>query len=109
MVAALAMAVGLLGLAASLSKANDEDTKKDGFTIEWRDGFRVNSADGLFKLSFGGRVFHDWMWGSADEEVKSAFGEIVSGNEFRAAWLYFSGEVYNNVEFMARYSFPAAK
>ncbi|HUX08445.1 MAG TPA: porin [Acidobacteriota bacterium] len=104
-VTALAMVVGLLGLAASLSKAGDEDQKKEGFTIEWRDGFRLYSADGMFKLSFGGRVFHDWMWGNADDEITSAFGEIVSGNEFRTAWLYFSGEVYNNVEFMARYSF----
>jgi phosphate-selective porin OprO/OprP len=88
--------------------ASDQEKEKDkGFTIEWRDGFRVTSADGRFKLRFGGRVMNDWMWVSAGDAIKSAFGNIVNGNEFRYAWIEFGGEVYDNVEFAVQYSFSS--
>jgi len=76
-----------------------------GFTVEWKEGFRVESADGQFKLKFGGRLQNDWMWGSGDDELEDAVGEIVSGNEFRRARLFFSGTVFSNVEFKVQYDF----
>ena len=83
--------------------ATNED--KDEWTWRWEDGFKLDSSDGMFSLKFGGMLQNDWMWGNADDEIEAAFGEVVSGNEWRRARLFFSGTVYKVVEFKVQYDF----
>lgn len=83
----------------------DEDKDPNTFKVYWKDGIRLDSADGSFKLRLGGRIQNDWMWGSAGDGIADAFGDIVSGNEFRSTRLYVEGEIYSNVEFKAQYDF----
>jgi phosphate-selective porin OprO/OprP len=96
-------AVMLMLISLPLS-AQDND-EKERFKVEWKDGFKLDSNDGNFKLKLGGRLQSDWMWGSAEDSTAEAFGEIVSGNEFRRARLFVSGTVYKVVEFKVQYDF----
>jgi len=86
-------------------KAASKTDEKEAWKWRWDGGFKLDSPDGLFSMKFGGRMQNDWMWGSADDETEAAFGEIVSGNEFRRARLFFSGTVYKVVEFKVQYDF----
>ena len=104
--AAVVLTVMLFIVAAVRASGDGGGSDEEvGFTVEWKEGFRVESADGQFKLKFGGRLQNDWMWGSGDDELEDAVGEIVSGNEFRRARLFFSGTVFSNVEFKVQYDF----
>ena len=112
---ALAMLI-LFGGIATAEESDDETTlsksdapakqeEKKEWKWRWDGGFKLDSPDGMHSLKFGGRMQNDWTWGSADNEIEDAFGEIVSGNEFRRARLFFSGTVYRVVEFKVQYDF----
>jgi phosphate-selective porin OprO/OprP len=109
----LSLALAVLVSFSAVSAAEDSTGKKEGkedkdpneFKVYWKDGIRLDSNDGKFKLKAGGRIMSDWLWGTADEGIEDHFGEIVSGNEFRRARLYVSGTIYGNVEFKAQYDF----
>lgn len=83
-------------------KAKDE---KKAWKWRWDDGFKLESPDGAHNMKFGGRIMNDWMWGSSDNDVEDHIGNIISGNEFRNARLFFSGTVYKVIEFKAQYDF----
>lgn len=74
---------------------------QDDWSTKWSNGFNVQSADGRFKLKFGGRLQGDYTFVSADD----VFGDLEDGFEFRRARLFFSGVVYDRVEFKAQYDF----
>ncbi|MFP3939367.1 MAG: OprO/OprP family phosphate-selective porin [Thermoanaerobaculia bacterium] len=74
---------------------------QDDWSTKWSNGFKVESADGRFKLKFGGRLQADYTFVSADD----AFGGLEDGFEFRRARLFTSGTVYDRVEFKAQYNF----
>lgn len=98
--AALANESGASGGApAEATGGDDENT----FHVYWRDGLRFDTADGRIKLKIGGRLQNDWMFGSGDEALESALGEVSGGTEFRRAWLHVSGTLYNVIEFKAQY------
>jgi len=103
-----AVAIGLVALAATLLFA-PAARAQDDWTTKWSNGFKVDSADGQFKLQFGGRVQADYSFASTDD----ALPEIEDGFEFRRARLFMSGTVYERVEFKLQYDFtggdPAAK
>ncbi len=82
---------------------------KPSWSVLWKDGFRVESADGHFKLKFGGRIQADWSFSDPDEALETAFGPIRDGNEFRRARLFVSGTVYERVEFKAQYDFAGGE
>lgn len=92
---------------STANSGSRQEEKKDPKTIKvyWNDGIRMDSADGNFKLRIGGRIMNDWLWGSADDGIANTYGDIISGNEFRAARLYVEGDIYGNVEFKAQYDF----
>jgi phosphate-selective porin OprO/OprP len=82
---------------------------QDDWSTKWANGFKVDSADGKFKLQFGGRVQADYSFASTD----GALPEIEDGFEFRRARMFMSGTVYEKVEFKIQYDFaggdPSAK
>lgn len=77
----------------------------DRWTFLWKDSFRLDSPDGAFQLRFGGRIQSDWAAISGDDAVEAALGDLEGGTEFRRARLFFSGLLYERVEFKAEYDF----
>jgi len=108
--AAFSTFVAALGI-ASLARADAGTAGEDkpAWVVEWKDGFRVESSDKRFKLKFGGRIHADWSFADPDEATEAAFGPIRDGNEFRRARIYFSGVVYEKVEFKAEYDFAGGE
>ncbi len=90
-----------LALLTVFSVNAQEEIKENPFSFKWDNGFKVESADKNFKLSFGGRIMLDHAFFSQDDDLDLAFGELVTKNglEIRRARLFLSGAVYNNVEF----------
>ena len=68
---------------------------------KWSSGHKIESEDGKFKLKFGGRIQADYHFEDCDA-VLDCDGD---GFEFRRARLFFSGTVYERVEFKAQYDF----
>lgn len=81
----------------------------EGWTVGWKNGFRFESPDKKLKLKFGGRIQADFTFADPDAAVEAAFGPIEDGSEFRRARLYFSGTIYENIEFKAQYDFAGSK
>lgn len=75
------------------------------FKVYWKDGLRLDTTDGLFKLKIGGRIQNDWAWLAEDGDVKAAIGDQEDGTEFRRARLYLSGEIYKNTFFKTQFDF----
>jgi phosphate-selective porin OprO/OprP len=72
----------------------------------WKDGLRLDSADGAFKLKIGGRIHTDFAYFLEEGSVERAIGEDFDDNaEFRRARLYISGDIYDNMSFKAQYDF----
>jgi phosphate-selective porin OprO/OprP len=89
---------------AELEKLSKKD--KDGLFGYWKNGIRMDSADGAFKMRIGGRIQNDWAWfqdnGGVEDRTEK---QVEAGTEFRRARLQVGGSIYNNVEFMAEYDF----
>lgn len=75
------------------------------FRVFWKEGLRFETTDGDFKLKVGGRLMYDWGWFSEDKSIKANVGEQEDGTEVRRARLYFSGLIYDNVEFKLQFDF----
>jgi phosphate-selective porin OprO/OprP len=82
-------------------------TDKSTLRPYWKDGLRLDSADGAVKLKIGGRIQNDWAYYCTDDkDIGTADGDdFDEGVEFRRARLYVSGSIYDNVEFKAQYDF----
>ncbi len=65
----------------------------------WSNGFKLDSPEGDIKLKLGGRVQADYTFASGDGTLAG----IEDGFEFRRAWLFFSGTIYERIEFKAQY------
>lgn len=82
-------------------------TADDSWTFKWSNGFKLDSADGDFKLKFGGRIMADYTFVSADSVLE---GDTEGdGFEFRRARLFFSGTIYDRIEFKAQYDFAGGE
>ena len=75
------------------------------FRVFWKEGLNFTTQDEQFKLKIGGRIQNDWMWIGEDEGLKSDVGEQEDGVEFRRARLYFSGLIYDNLEYKLQFDF----
>jgi phosphate-selective porin OprO/OprP len=75
------------------------------FRVYWKEGLNFVTLDGDFKLKIGGRLQTDWLWISEDDAIKSDVGEQQDGVEVRRARLYFSGLIYDNVEYKLQFDF----
>ncbi len=72
----------------------------------WKDGLRLDSMAGAFKLKIGGRIQHDYAYFAEDDDVERRIGaDIDDGTEFRRARVYLSGTIYDNIIFKAQYDF----
>ena len=72
----------------------------------WKDGLRLDSADGAIKLKIGGRIQHDYGYFAEDSGLERRLGEdFEDGTEFRRSRLYFSGTIDDDLEFKAQYDF----
>jgi phosphate-selective porin OprO and OprP len=81
----------------------------------WKEGLRVESTDGRFKVKVGGRIQTDFASISSpnrafvDQVSADEGGRLPgSGAEFRRARLMMEGTVYENIFFKAEYDFANA-
>jgi phosphate-selective porin OprO/OprP len=75
------------------------------FRVYWKEGLNLATLDGDFKLKIGGRLQTDWLFSSEDDTIKLDVGEQEDGVEVRRARLYFSGLIYDNVEYKLQLDF----
>lgn len=74
--------------------------------FSWKDGFRLDSNDGRFKLKFGGRIHLDAA------AIHNSSGDILAddiGTEFRRARIFFEGKIYEHLIFKAQYEFAGTE
>lgn len=72
----------------------------------WKDGLRLDSNDGSVKLKIGGRIQHDFAYFAEDGDLERRLGEdFDDGTEFRRARLYFSGTIYDDIDFKVQFDF----
>ncbi len=68
----------------------------------------VKRLFGIRDVTFGGRLFNDWMeWTSFDCEMEDAFGEdaFVGATEFRSARIHMKGDIHDHLRFFVDYDF----
>lgn len=87
---------------AGAVEAQNDDT---AFHTYWRDGIRMETADGNFEIKLGGRIMNDWAFFSESGDIEAEFGELEDGTEFRRARFYFAGTLYGWIKFKAQYDF----
>lgn len=81
---------------------------KDSTTLRpyWKEGLRLDSNDGSVKLKIGGRIHVDFRY--FDENgIDEQFDEDLDqqSTDFRRARLYFSGTIYDDINFKVQYDF----
>lgn len=93
-----------------MRKAVDLFSESNTMRPYWKDGLRLDSLDGSFKLKIGGRVQVDWAFFGVDDDIEDALGEqFEDGVEFRRARINMSGDIYDNIEFRAEYDFAGGE
>ncbi len=71
-----------------------EEIKADGqaggnvFKLYWKDGVKAETADGLIKMSIGGRAMLDWTWVN-DSGIEQYVGSLQDRTEVRRARLHW--------------------
>jgi phosphate-selective porin OprO/OprP len=89
-----------------LLKKAEAEKEPSTFRVYWKEGIRLDSHDGRFKLKFTGRIMNDWAVFSEDSDTEAFFNEdFGSGAEFRRARLGLGGTIYDVVDFKAEYDF----
>ena len=74
----------------------------------WKDGIRLESADGEFKLKLGGRIHNDWAAAFSSDSLRDDFSDVSAvdtGVNLRRARLSLAGTIYRSVVFKADYDF----
>ncbi len=90
---------------AAMREALEKFAAADTMRAYWKDGLRLDSNDGSFKLKIGGRIQYDLGYFGADDEIERTVGELEDSSEFRRARIYVSGDIYDNVDFKVQYDF----
>jgi phosphate-selective porin OprO/OprP len=85
------------------SVAAEEDWK-----AYWKNGTRIESSDGDYKIKLGGRVQTDFSFVDADSALADRF-DFESGSEFRRARLFVEGTIKERFEFKAQYEFATGE
>ena len=70
----------------------------------WKDGMRVESLNGNFKLKFGGRFMLDGVLVFPDPVIDTLI-DNKSGVEIRRIRLYSSGLIYRNIKYKLQFDF----
>lgn len=96
------------GLTEKIEKIEKSVDKKNFLAAYWKSGLRLDSADDKFKLKIGGRVQNDWSVYSTRKKLRTKFGRIGDGSEFRRARLFMEGSVYGNIKYKMQYDFASS-
>ena len=72
------------------------------FKAFWKDGLRLETADGAFKLHFGGRLYFDNIWISSDEYPSS---DTQDQSFFRMVRFVADGTIFTNAFFKIEVDF----
>lgn len=90
-----------------LYKELQSDAKKrsNDLRLYWKDGIRMDTRDGKFKLKFGGRLMADWGWIDGGGLESDLGTDLEDGTEFRRARLYVQGDIYKDLEFKLQFDF----
>ncbi|TAH38117.1 MAG: hypothetical protein EYC70_05710 [Planctomycetota bacterium] len=76
------------------------------FRVFWNDGFRMETTDGSVKARFGGRIHYDYAYVGNNQAIEQAVGApLEDGTMFRRARAYWSGVLFNHIDFKAQYDF----
>lgn len=88
-------------LAAAALFALAPAVQADDWVSKWSNGHKIENKDKGHKLKFGGRLMADYTFADVDDSL----GGQDDGFEFRRARIFFSGTVYDRVEFKVNYDF----
>lgn len=78
----------------------------EGWKIYFKDNFRLERNDGMYKFKFGGRIQYDIAGTSSDQALQDdGFDNQGSGTDFRRARLAFEGDAGEHLFFKAEYDF----
>jgi phosphate-selective porin OprO/OprP len=96
------------GLSLRVKKLEEDLQKQEKsgtMRVFWKEGLRLESSEGAFKLKLGGRLMNDWVFWTDEDEDLMAFleDEFEDGTEFRRARIYAEGEIYDRVKLKAQY------
>ncbi len=94
-------------LAAGLISASSASAEDPEWKTYWKNGTRIESNDGQFKIKIGGRIHVDFSF--ADEDEALADAGITDGTELRRARLFVSGELNERVEFKVNLDFAGSE
>lgn len=88
-----------------------QDTITPPFSFKWDNGFQLKRTDNPFSLNFGGRIMVDHAHFFQNSNLDRNYGLLdnKSRTEITSARLYFSGDVYQNVEFKFQIEFAGEK
>lgn len=89
------------GAAAVLAMLAAPVAAQDGWTVDWKNGTRIESNDGDVEIKIGGRIHADF--GFVDEDDSLASEGFEDGTQLRRARLAVSGTLYQKVEFKLDY------
>ncbi len=95
-----------------LSQNNySQDSIAPSYSFKWDNGFKLKSSDNNFSLDFGGRIFVDHARFFPNSNLERNYGEMNhnSRTDVTSARLFFSGEIYQNVEFKFQVDFSGEK
>ena len=81
-----------------------EADKKGSLKPMWKDGLRLESPDGQFKLQLGGKVMFDWAWFSQDAALKDSLGNEQDGTQIRMGTLDLRGQIYQDFLYRIEYN-----
>ncbi|MFP4355052.1 MAG: OprO/OprP family phosphate-selective porin [Phycisphaerae bacterium] len=90
----------------SLLAALKEYEGDAGMKVFWKEGLRLESHDGWFKLKIGGRVQFDMGYTSDDDDANLENQEDWA--EFRRLRMYMQGVIYENVGYKVQIDFADA-
>lgn len=101
----------VLALLVFSQNGNSQDTISPPFSFKWDNGFQLKSPNNNFSLNFGGRIFvdHARLFPNPDLERNYSMLTHKSRTEITSARLFFSGEIYENVEFKLQVDFSGEK
>ena len=89
-----------------LKEANvDAQRRGNDFRVYWKEGIRMDSWDGDFKLKLGGRLMADFGWIDGTGIEKDLGSDLEDGAEFRRARLYAAGDIYKELAFKLQFDF----
>ncbi|MBP9002884.1 MAG: hypothetical protein KBH78_04580 [Candidatus Hydrogenedentes bacterium] len=80
-----------------------EKEREGSLKTFWKEGLRLESPDGQFKLKLGGRLYMDFVWFDQDASLKRAFGDEQDGGQIRMGRIDLQGTLYENVLYRLEY------